>query len=170
MIELPDPAATGPRKLAPLSEINVTPMVDVMLVLLIIFMVAAPLMVAGVKVDLPKAKAAAALEPEKPVVVSVLPDGSLTVDADPVAEDRLAEVVLSRLGGVQDRPVYVAGDQAAPYGRIITTIDVLAQSGLSRVVLVADRSRVEASPPAGQDHSGHVMGAAGGTPAPATGD
>lgn len=165
MIELPDPAAPGPRPLAPLSEINVTPMVDVMLVLLIIFMVAAPLMVAGVKVDLPKAKAAARLEPEKPVVVNVLPDGGLTVDAKPVTEAQLAALVLVRLGGAMDQPVYVAGDQAAPYGRIIAAIDRLAAAGLSRVVLVAERGAVEASA-AGQDHSGHDMGAS----APAAGN
>src|SRR5665811_2303145 len=95
--------ALTPRKLGdglyqPLADINVTPLVDVMLVLLIIFMVTAPLLASGIKVNLPSARTAQPLEAKNPVVVSVAKDGAVSVGKDAVARDDLAATVKMRLG------------------------------------------------------------------------
>jgi biopolymer transport protein TolR len=129
----------GSGKLRPLAEINVTPMVDVMLVLLIIFMVAAPLLASGVKVDLPKSSSAPTLAPEKPVIVNVMKDGSLLVNKAETPRTLLVQTVHAALDGDSARPVYVQGDQSAAYSNIIGIIDALAQGGMQRVVLVVDR-------------------------------
>ena len=94
--------AMNPRKIGeglyePLADINVTPLVDVMLVLLIIFMVTAPMLAAGIKVNLPSAKTAQPLENKEPVVVVVAKDGALSVGKDPVSSDELAANGISRI-------------------------------------------------------------------------
>ncbi|WP_199725196.1 ExbD/TolR family protein [Gemmobacter lutimaris] len=154
MIRLPDDSE-GQEGFVPLAEINVTPMVDVMLVLLIIFMVATPLMVAGVRVDLPKSASAAPLDRDKPVVVNVLPDGGLLLDSQQVPPGGLIAAVTAALAGVPGRPVYVAGDKGAAYGRVIEVIDSLAQGGIARVVLVADRDAAAWADQTAHDHAGH---------------
>ena len=100
--------AMNPRKIGeglyqPLAEINVTPLVDVMLVLLIIFMVTAPMLAAGIKVNLPSAKTAQPLEAKEPVIVVVAKDGAVSVGKDPVSRDELAAKVKARLGELQWR-------------------------------------------------------------------
>ena len=103
--------AMRPRKIGeglyqPLADINVTPLVDVMLVLLIIFMVTAPMLAAGIKVNLPSAKTAQPLENKEPVIVSVAKDGALSVGKDPVSSDQLAATVKAKLGDFErSRPV-----------------------------------------------------------------
>ena len=105
-----------------MSEINVTPMVDVMLVLLIIFMVTAPMLAAGIKVNLPSAKTAQPLENKEPVVVVVAKDGALSVGKDPVSPDELAATVKARLGE-SNGVVQLRGDRDASYGAVVSVMD-----------------------------------------------
>src|ERR1700742_2615947 len=91
----------------PLAEINVTPLVDVMLVLLIIFMVTAPLLTPGVKVDLPKAGSATALNPKAPLIVSIGRDGALAFGADAVPLDGLAAAVKAKMGDDPGQVVHI---------------------------------------------------------------
>src|SRR6187402_1299067 len=103
-------------KSAPMSEINVTPMVDVMLVLLIIFMVAAPLMTVGVPIDLPKTQAKQLNTDQKPITISVNNEGLIFVGEQPVQLANIIEAVTAATpGGTEDR-VYVRGDTSANYG------------------------------------------------------
>ena len=102
------PTALSPRKIGeglyqPLADINVTPLVDVMLVLLIIFMVTAPMLATGIKVNLPSAKTAQPLENKDPVVVAVAKDGSLSVGREAVSRDELADKVKAKLTDFQRR-------------------------------------------------------------------
>jgi biopolymer transport protein TolR len=121
----------------PMSEINVTPMVDVMLVLLIIFMVAAPLMTTGVPVQLPKTSAAKVAQAQKPLEVSIDKDGNAYIAKDPFT----AETLLPRLKELKsenpDQVVLVRGDRDANYGKILETMGVVAQAGFTKVSLIA---------------------------------
>jgi biopolymer transport protein TolR len=122
----------------PLSDINVTPFVDVMLVLLIIFMVAAPLMMVGVPVDLPRTSAAKLSQPRKPVIVSISKDGKVFVGE----EEAPAAELLARLGELRSKDpnamVYVRGDRTIPYGRIMEVMGQVGQAGFARVSLIAE--------------------------------
>lgn len=121
----------------PLADINVTPLVDVMLVLLVVFMVTAPMLAAGLKVNLPQARAATPLPPKAPVVVTVERGGGVAVGTEPVARDRLVDRVRAELGDDADRVVRVRGDREASYGAVVEIIDLLASGGLTRLALVA---------------------------------
>ncbi len=122
----------------PLAEINVTPFVDVMLVLLIVFMVAAPLMMSGVELQLPKSSTAPLEKPQKPVIVSITADGALHLGEETVADSdlqaELAEILRERDDGI----VYVRGDRAVPYGRIMEAITAINRAGFSDVSLIAE--------------------------------
>ena len=122
----------------PLSDINVTPFVDVMLVLLIIFMVAAPLMMVGVPVDLPRTSAAKLSQPRKPVIVSVSKDGKVFVGE----EEAPAAELIARLGELRAKDpnamVYVRGDRTIPYGRVMEVMGQVGQAGFARVSLIAE--------------------------------
>ncbi|MDB5722068.1 MAG: biopolymer transporter ExbD [Alphaproteobacteria bacterium] len=125
---------------SPMAEINVTPMVDVMLVLLIIFMVTAPLLVAGVKVDLPDSKAGALDQEHKPVQVSLDGQGGLFIDDQPIALDqlpaRLAQVAASSRepGGPR---IFLRADRALDYGSVMRVMGDINAAGLRRVALVS---------------------------------
>lgn len=121
----------------PLADINVTPLVDVMLVLLIVFMITAPMLAAGLRVDLPQAKAAAPLDPKEPVIVTVAKDGRIYLGQDEIARERLAMAVRDRLAG-DTRAIHVRGDREAQYGEIVSVMDHLALNGLVRIALVAN--------------------------------
>jgi biopolymer transport protein TolR len=131
------PGRRGRR--SPMSEINVTPMVDVMLVLLIIFMVAAPLMVAGVQVDLPQSKAAALEQDQQPVSISLDEAGALFIDETPVAPAdlpaRLQQIAASSTaeGGPH---IFLRADRGLEYGRVMRVMGEINQAGLRRVALV----------------------------------
>jgi biopolymer transport protein ExbD/biopolymer transport protein TolR len=127
---------TGGRH-QPLADINVTPLVDVMLVLLIVFMITAPLLAAGLRVDLPQAKAALPQNPKEPVVVTIVKDGQLLLGRDPVQREALAEAVKARLAGDM-RPIHLRGDREVPYGEIVAVMDHLAANGLTKVALLAN--------------------------------
>ena len=138
----------GSARYAPMASINVTPLVDVMLVLLIIFMVTAPMLATGIKVNLPSAKTAQPLENKEPVIVIVAKDGSLSVGKDPVARDGLAAKVKAKLGD-SNGVVQLRGDREASYGDVVSVMDELAANGISRIAIVSGpRSIVPQAPPA----------------------
>ena len=124
----------------PLADINVTPFVDVMLVLLIIFMVAAPLMMVGVPIDLPRTSAAKISQPRQPVIVSINKEGKVFVGEQeaPAAElpARLADLRIKD----PNATVYVRGDRAIPYGRVMEVMGQVGQAGFARVSLIAEAS------------------------------
>ncbi len=121
----------------PISEINITPMVDVMLVLLIIFMVTAPLLVAGVPVELPNTSAARISQPKKPVIVSLAGDGSLFVRDEQVTQETLIPKLQSLLSNEGDAVVYVRADKNRPYGEVMEILGRVGQSGFARVSLLS---------------------------------
>jgi biopolymer transport protein TolR len=133
--------AMSPRKIGeglyqPLADINVTPLVDVMLVLLIIFMVTAPMLAAGIKVNLPSAKTAQPLENKQPIVVVVAKDGSVSVGRDLVSQEELAATVKARLGD-SNGVVQLRGDRDASYGAVVSVMDELAANGVTRIAIVS---------------------------------
>ena len=121
---------------APMAEINVTPMVDVMLVLLIIFMVTAPLLTPGVKVDLPKAASAKSLNPKAPLIVSVARNGQLAFGADAISLDALGGAVKARMGDDPSQTVHVRGDKDAPFGEVVKAMDRLTLAGIAHIAIV----------------------------------
>jgi biopolymer transport protein TolR len=124
---------------APMSEINVTPFVDVMLVLLIIFMVAAPMMMVGVPVQLPQTSAARVAQTAPPVVITVARDGRLFLRQEEVAEaDLAARIRTLREAEANDAPVYVRGDRAVPYGDVMRVMGRVVAAGVARVSLIAE--------------------------------
>ena len=126
-----------------LSEINVTPMVDVMLVLLIIFMVSAPLLTVGVPVELPRTEAGALEEQTEPLTVSVRADGAVFVGEEPAPYETLGERFATVAETTPDRPVYVRADARAPYGRVAQVMARLQAAGLSSVGLITDTAPAE---------------------------
>jgi len=139
------PGKVGEGLYQPLAEINVTPVVDVMLVLLIIFMVTAPMLATGIKVNLPSAKTAQPLENKQPVVVVVAKDGAVSVGKDPVSRDELAAKVKDKLGD-SNGVVQLRGDRDAAYGDVISAMDELAANGVTRIAIVSSGRRSPASP------------------------
>ncbi len=124
----------------PMAEINITPMVDVMLVLLIIFMVAAPLMVAGVPVDLPKTSAARVGQSKKPMVVTLTADGRLQIRNEFVDRGRLVSRLREIRAEEGDGVVYVRGDRNVVYGDVMEILGIVGQSGYARVSLLSQHS------------------------------
>ena len=126
----------------PLSDINVTPLVDVMLVLLIVFMVTAPMLATGLKVDLPQAKASQQINPKEPIVVSVTGDGRVAVGTETIDIAALAATLLKMTEGDPARVIQIRADRAANYGSIVSVIDELATNGMVHIALISDaRSR-----------------------------
>lgn len=121
-----------------LSEINVTPLVDVMLVLLIIFMISAPLLSGGVPVELPKAEASALKDVRKPVSVTIKRDGALYVQDAEVTYDSLVDRLKAEAGEAGDEPIYVRADGAAPYAAVARVMAKLSTSGFSKIDLITD--------------------------------
>jgi len=119
----------------PLAEINMTPFIDVMLVLLIIFMVTAPMLATGMNVDLPKAGSAQTLENQEPVVVSVSADGKVFVGTDETPPSEVAPAVARKLAGTH-RPVHIRGDQGTSYGTVVSVMDDLAAAGITKIAIV----------------------------------
>ncbi|MGV3650090.1 MAG: ExbD/TolR family protein [Devosia sp.] len=124
---------------APISEINVTPLVDVMLVLLIVFMVAAPLMTMGVPVNLPRTAAQAMPLERKPVTVTVTPEGAISIDGDPVTMETLVASVGALMGEETDERLYVRGDAEVAYGRIMEVMGALSAAGYAEIGLITER-------------------------------
>ena len=137
---LPSGSRRHGRRRMPMAEINVTPLVDVMLVLLIIFMVTAPLLVAGVPVDLPESRAGALDQQAKPVQVSIDGSGQLTIDETPVTDAQLP-TQLARIAAEpqpdEGRRIYLRADKGLDYGRVMRVMGELNRAGLNRVALVS---------------------------------
>ena len=126
---------------APMSEINVTPLVDVMLVLLIVFMVAAPLMTVGVPIDLPQTQAQQMNTEQQQITVSVTPDGAVYVGEDPVTLETLVDSVMAAAAnGTEDR-IYVRGDMTADYGSVMRVMGVLSGAGFARIGLITEQEQ-----------------------------
>ena len=123
---------------AALSEINVTPLVDVMLVLLIIFMISAPLLTAGVPVELPKTEAGALSEQTQPLTVTIKADGSIYVQDKPTPFADLAPQMRALAKTGFDKPVYVRADGKAPYETVARVMASLSTSGFSQIGLITD--------------------------------
>jgi len=123
-----------------MSEINVTPLVDVMLVLLIVFMVAAPMMTAGVPIDLPKTAANELNSQTQPITVAVTPEGAIYVGEDPVAEsDLIATVTALATNGTEDR-IFLRGDTAANYGSVMKVMGLLSGAGFTKIGLITEKA------------------------------
>ena len=135
--------AAGGRGRAPMAEINVTPFVDVMLVLLIIFMVTAPLLVAGVPVNLPESRAAALEQDQEPIQISIDEAGSVYVDDEALSGPGL-EARLDEIAGAQTpenpRQIMLRADKTVDYGLVAAVLGELNRSGLNRVSLVTTGS------------------------------
>ena len=135
------PSSRSRNRRAPMAEINVTPMVDVMLVLLIIFMVTAPLLVTGVPVNLPETRAKGLDQDAKPTVVSIDRDGATYLDEQPVGDadlpDRFAEIIAANAGKAEPPQIFLRADKALDYGRVMRVMAELNRAGLNRVSLVS---------------------------------
>lgn len=129
-----DGEETGYR---PMAEINITPMVDVMLVLLIIFMVAAPLLVTGVPIELPKTTAAKVGQSKKPMVVTLTADGKLQIRSEFVGRDELVPRLRQIRAEEGDAVVYVRADKRNAYGDVMELLGRVGESGFGRVSLLS---------------------------------
>jgi biopolymer transport protein TolR len=121
-----------------MSEINVTPMVDVMLVLLVIFMVTAPLLTVGVPVDLPKTKAEVLTEADEPLVISLNAEGKIFLQETETDLDGLVPRLQAITENKADTRIFVRGDKAIAYGRVMELMGRVASAGFSRVALIAE--------------------------------
>jgi biopolymer transport protein TolR len=128
-------------RIRPMSEINVTPFVDVMLVLLIVFMVTAPLLTVGVPVDLPKTKAQPLSQDREPLSVSVRRDGRIYLQRVPVDEADLVPRLTAIATNGYDQRVFVRGDQAVDYGRVMKVMALISSAGFTHIGLVTDVAR-----------------------------
>jgi biopolymer transport protein TolR len=121
-----------------LAEINVTPFVDVMLVLLIVFMVTAPLLTVGVPVDLPKTRAQTLGQDREPLSVTVKRDGTIWLQNMQVPEDELVPKLAAIAANGYDQRVFVRGDKAVDYGRVMRVMGALSAAGFTKIGLVTD--------------------------------
>jgi len=121
-----------------MSEINVTPMVDVMLVLLVIFMITAPLLTAGVPVDLPKAEAPPITEPGEPLVITVDEEGLIYLQESETPLDSLVPRLSAITENKADTRIFVRGDKDVEYGRIMAVMGTVSAAGFSKVALIAE--------------------------------
>jgi biopolymer transport protein TolR len=135
---LPPSGEAGEDRYQPLAEINVTPMVDVMLVLLVIFMVTAPLLTVGVPLDLPKTAAAAIADPKPPVILSLTRVGEVYIGDDRIEPGDLAERLAGLAAEDPTRIVYVRGDRTISYTQLMEALGLVNRAGFSKVTLVAE--------------------------------
>jgi biopolymer transport protein ExbD len=125
----------------PLAAINVTPMVDVMLVLLVIFMVTAPLLTVGVPINLPKSSAAQVTQPKEPIVVSLNRDEEAFIGNEKVAAEELKTRLAALAAEDPTRIVYVRSDRSLPYGRLMDLLGTVSQAGFAKVSLLAEAAQ-----------------------------
>ncbi|MEQ9813679.1 MAG: protein TolR [Azospirillaceae bacterium] len=126
------------RGLRPMAEINVTPFVDVMLVLLIVFMITAPLLTVGVPVDLPRTQAQNISEQTEPLVISVTAEGDIFVQETEVDIGNLVPLLIAITNENAEAQIFVRGDQSLAYGRMMQVMGSINSAGFTRVSLVAE--------------------------------
>ena len=122
----------------PISEINVTPFVDVMLVLLIIFMVTAPLLTVGVQVDLPESSADTLPEESEPLTLTINAKGEIFIQENKVEYEKLISKILAVSNNRTDTRIFVRGDKTINYGRVLEIMGMLSGSGFTKVALISE--------------------------------
>lgn len=133
---------SGRRGFRPMSEINVTPFVDVMLVLLIVFMVSAPLLTAGVAVDLPQSEASALKnEDDSPIEITIQKDGTLYVAEQEITRERLLPFLKNVYGRDLERRIYIRADQGLEYGMVMDVLGSINREGFSKVALISTKDK-----------------------------
>ena len=130
----------------PMADINVTPLVDVMLVLLVVFMVTAPLLTVGVPVDLPQTAAPPINEPKEPTVITVNKDGQIFIQEAMVPIDTLVAKLQAITGSNPDAVLYVRGDKDINYGKVLEVMSLVSNAGFHKVSLVAEAPKGAAAP------------------------
>ena len=128
-------------------EINVTPFIDVMLVLLIIFMVAAPLATVDVNIDLPASRGAASQRPDQPVWLTLSPDGALALGQAPITRENLTAQLDAETGGDRETRIFLRADKSVPYGEVMEVMNQLRDLAYTKIALVGLES-VPAGDPA----------------------
>jgi biopolymer transport protein TolR len=132
---------SGGRKYTPMAEINVTPFIDVMLVLLIVFMVTAPLLNAGVQIDLPKSDAAAIHDDnDKPIEVSFDKEGQIYLGEQVVTRDELITKLSALANNDVEKRIFIRADQNLPYGDVMGVIGLINKAGYRKVALISNPS------------------------------
>ena len=121
-----------------IAQINVVPMIDVMLVLLVIFMVTAPLLTAGVQVDLPKSEAAPIKGDDQPISISVDAKGNVWIQETQIGLDDLVPKLQAIVGQKPDTRIFIRGDKGIEYGRVMEVMGLLGAAGFSKVALVTE--------------------------------
>jgi len=142
-VRLPPSGDPGEDRYVPLAEINVTPMVDVMLVLLVIFMVAAPLLTVGVPINLPKTSAAQVTAPQEPIIVSMNQAGETFIGDQPAQGDDLKAQLSALAAADPNRIVYVRGDRTIEYGKLMDLLGLVNTAGFAKVSLLAEAARAQ---------------------------
>ena len=126
------------RQRTPLNaEINIVSLIDVMMLLMIIFMITAPLLTGGVDVKLPKANVRAT-QVDNPIIISVTKDGTIVIESDRVAREALRGALTTLAARAAGRTIFLKGDAGAPYGDVVTVLATLREAGLQNVSLVAE--------------------------------
>ena len=131
----------GKDRYQPLAEINVTPMVDVMLVLLVIFMVTAPLLTVGVPLDLPKTNATELQQPKEPIVLSIDRAGGTFIGNEPVAATDLKQRLAQIAAEDPERIIYVRGDRTISYAQLMDALGLVNTAGFTKVSLLAEGAK-----------------------------
>ena len=134
----------GHRAYRPMAEINVTPFVDVMVVLLVVFMITAPLLTVGVKIDLPKTRAASLQGQDQPLAISINAEGKIFLQDFQVDLSELVPKLKAITENAPDKRIFVRGDRTIAYGRVLQVMSLINVAGFTRVALVA-RAPVEKS-------------------------
>ena len=137
--------SSGRGRYRPMSEINVTPLVDVMLVLLVVFMVTAPLLTVGVPVELPQTQAPPINEPKEPLVITLNREGAIFIQETTVPVESLVARLQSITGSNPDAVLYVRGDKEINYGRVLEVMSLVSAAGFRKVSLIAETPKAKAA-------------------------
>ncbi len=135
----------GRRGHVPMSDINVTPLVDVMLVLLVVFMITAPLLTVGVPIDLPRTEASQMVGQDEPLVISVNANGEVFLQETPITLEQLVPRLEAITQNKRDTRIFVRGDRAIAYGKVMEVMGTVNLAGFTRVALVTQLPRQDGS-------------------------